>query len=517
MVTYSPLRVAAFTALLVLIIQKLPKILKLLRRTGLKALLLQKILNLSMRISYFRNQYIKKDNYVKESLQHMFLSSRDDPVQILPTEGQKSVLNKLKNWARRDDKLTNSGRISGTIYHSSSYLNEVAVEALKMFSFSNPLHPEVFPAVRQMESELVQMTINLLNGGSQVCGLLTNGGTESILLAVLAYREWGKKRGISEPEIIVPDTFHASVFKAGYYFGVSIISVKVDPLTRKVNPRDMRKQINSSTVAIFASAPNYTNGIIDPIEELGNLANLFLINFHVDACLGGFLLPFLQEAGFEVDKVDLRLKGITSLSSSLCKYGYCPKGVAVLMFTTPEMRRLAYFCLPDWSGGVYVTPTTTGSRPGLNSVAAWATLMSIGRSGYIKHTTEVVSSAQYIKNEASKIEGIEVVGDPLLTVIAFESRQFNIHAIGNAMTKIGNWGITHLQNPGGIHFQVTLANAHNAKLFVEDLRKAVLEVEIDPDAGQYETAALYGMIAETRDKNAVAEISKHFADCLFTA
>lgn len=517
MVTYSPLRIAAFTVLLVLLIQKLPKLLKLLRRTGLKNVLLQKFLNLSMKIPYFRNQYIKKDQYVRESLQHMFLSSRSDPVHTLPSEGQKSIITKLKTWAKRDEKLHNTGRISGTIYHNNPFFTDIGIESQKLFYLSNPLHPEVFPAVRQMESELVQITINLLNGGPKVCGILTNGGTESILLAVLSYREWGKKRGILEPEIIVPDTIHAAVFKAGYYFGVSIVTVAVDPVTRKVNPRDIRKQINSSTVAIFASAPNYTNGIIDPIEELANLASLFSINFHVDACLGGFLLPFMQEAGYEADKVDFRLKGVTSVSCNLCKYGYCPKGVSVLMFASSELRRLAYYCCPNWSGGVYVTPTTAGSRPGHNSVAAWSTLMSIGRSGYVQYTGEVIRAAQYIKAESLKIEGIEIVGDPQLTVIAFESRQYNIHAIGNAMTKIGNWGICHLQHPDGIHFQVTLANAHSAVHFVEDLRKAVLEVEIDPDAGHYETAALYGMIAETRDKNAVAEISKHFADCLFTA
>jgi sphinganine-1-phosphate aldolase len=187
------------------------------------------------------------------------------------------------------------------------------------------------------------------------------------------------------------------------------------------------------------------------------------------------------------------------------------------MFCNPELRRLAYFTCPDWSGGVYVTPTMPGSRAGVISAGAWAVLMSLGKEGYSKFTKEIIQAARFIKAEASKIEGVEIVADPLLSIVAFESRQFNIHAIGNAMTKIAGWGIVHLQNPDGIHFQVTLANAKNAGKFVEDLRKAVLEVEIDPEAEHYETAALYGMIAQTKDKRAVGEISKHFADCLFTA
>ena len=515
MVTYSPIRVGLFTAILVILIQKFPKLLQLLRRQGLKSIIQEKFHALSMKFSYFQNQFIKKDKYVRESLQHMFLSSRSDPVHSLPAEGQKSILTKLKFWSKRDEKFQTSGKISGVIYHTSASINETAIDAMRLFTFANPLHPEVFPAVRQMESEIVQITINLYHGCSKVVGLLTNGGSESNLLAVLAYREWGRLRGISEPEIIVPDTVHASVYKAGYYFGVSVITVKVDRDTRKVNPRDVRKQITSSTVAIFASAPNYANGMVDPLEELGNLANLFSINFHVDACFGSYLIPFLEDVGGE--KCDFRLKGITSISCDISKYGYTPKGAAVLMFSSSELRRLAYFTCPDWSGGIYVTPTMAGSRAGVVSAGTWAVIMSIGRSGYSEHTRSIINAARFIKTECSKIEGIEVVGEPQLSIIAFESSHFNIHAIGNAMTKIGSWGIVHLQHPNGIHFQVTLANVRSASNFVEDMRKAVLEVEIDPEAEHYETAALYGMIAQTKDKRAVGEISKHFADCLFTA
>ena len=166
---------------------------------------------------------------------------------------------------------------------------------------------------------------------------------------------------------------------------------------------------------------------------------------------------------------------------------------------------------------MYVTPTIAGSRPGILSVGAWATLMYMGRKGYIECTKAIMKAARYIKEEASKIEHIIVSGDPLMSIVAFESNTLNIHAIGNAMTKIGGWGIGPLQNPNGIHFAVTYANCHQAENFVEDLKKAVLEVEIDPEAEHYETAALYGMISETLDKTLVAEISKHFADCLFTA
>lgn len=517
MVAYSPFRVAAFTVLVVLLVQKIPRLWKLLRTKGIKTIFIHKFSRFLLKFSYFRNQYIKKDRYVKESLQHMFLSTREDPIHVLPENGINNVMQKIEHWAKRDMKFQYGGRISGSVYHGGDEINQIAINAMKHYTFANPLHPDVFPSVRQMESELVQITINLYHGSSQVCGLLTSGGTESLLLAVLAYREWGKLRGIDEPEIIAPDTIHAAVDKAAYYFGVTLIKVKVDQITRKVSPREIRKKISSSTVAILASAPNFPNGMIDPLEELGNLAQISNINFHIDACLGGFLLPFMEDAGFPIEKTDFRLNGVTSISCDLHKYGCTPKGVSVLMFSSPELRRLAYFCSPEWTGGLYVTPTMTGSRPGVLSAGSWAVLLSLGKKGYIEITKTVIKAARFIVEEVSKIENIKVVGEPELSVLCFESDTLNIHAIGNAMTKIGGWGISHVQNPNGIHYHMTYANAHTAESFVEDLRKAVMEVEIDPEAEHYETAALYGMVADTQDKSIVGDISKHFADCLFTA
>lgn len=517
MVHYSPLRVAALTAFVILVIQKIPKLYKLLKRKGLKTVLIQKISRFLLKFSYFRNQYIKKDQYVRESLQHLFLSTREDPILTLPLTGRTDIMKRLEHFARRDLKLQSKGRMSGAIYHGGEELNEIAINAMKLYTFANPLHPDLFPSVRQMESEIVQVTINLFHGNSEACGVVTSGGTESLIMACLAYREWGRKRGIEEPEIIVADTVHAALDKAAFYLGMILVQVKVEKDTRKLNPKEVRKRINSNTVAIFGSAPNFPNGIIDPLEMLGNLALLYGINFHIDACLGGYLHPFMEEAGFPIDFCDFRLKGVTSISCDVHKYGYTPKGISVVMYSSFELRRLQYFTAAEWTGGLYVTPTMAGSRPGALSVAAWAVLMSMGRSGYVNCAREVMKASRYIKEEASKIEHIKIVGDPLMSVIAFESDSLNIHAIGNTMSKIGGWGISFLQNPNGIHFCVTYANAGQAENFVEDLRKAVVEVEIDPEAEHYETAALYGMVAETADKSLIGDISKHFADCLFTA
>ena len=517
MVAYSSIRLAALTALAVLVLQRIPRIYKLICRKGLKTVIIQRLSRFLLKFSYFRSQYEKKDQYVRESMQHQFLSTRVDPVHTLPEQGLNDIMKKLQHFAQRDLKLQFGGRISGGIYHGGEELNEIAIAAMRLFTYTNPLHPDLFPSVRQMESELVQVTVNLFHGNSNTCGVLTSGGTESLLLAVLAYREWGRAKGIDEPEIIVPDTIHAALDKASHYFGVVLIKVKVDTQTRKLNPNEVRRYINSSTVAIFGSAPNFPNGVIDPLELLGNLALLYGINFHVDACLGGYLIPFMEEAGFPIDICDFRLKGVTSISCDLHKYGYTPKGVSVLMYSSQELRRFQYFCAPEFTGGMYVTPNMSGSRPGVLSVGAWAVVMSMGRKGYVECTRTIMRAARYIKEEAAKIENIRVVADPIMSVVAFESDTLNVHAIGNTMSKIGGWGVSHLQNPNGFHIAVTYANARQAENFIEDLRKAVLEVELDPEAKHYETAALYGMVAETPDKTLVGDISKHFADCLFTA
>ena len=519
MVIYSPWKVAAVTAVIVLLLQKLPRLYRLLRRKGIKTVVIQLLSRQLLKFGYFRNQFNEKDKYVRIKFQRLLLSSIEDPIVVLPEKGlgMSGVMERLERFANRDQKLQYGGRMSGSIYHGGEELTNIAISAMRLFTFANPLHADLFPAIRQMESELVQVTINLFHGNEEACGVLTSGGTESLLLAVLAYREWGRKRGIDEPEIIVPDTLHAAVDKGAHYFGVILIKVKVDKITRKVNPNDVRKQISSRTVAIFGSAPNFANGIIDPLELLGNLALVNGINFHIDACLGGYLHPFMEEAGYPIDICDFRIKGVTSISCDIHKYGYTPKGLSVLMYSSFELRRLQYFTATEWPGGLYVTPTMAGSRPGVLSAGGWAILMSMGRKGYVDCAREIMKAARFIKEEASKIEHIKVAGDPLMSVIAFESDTLNIHAIGNTMTKIRGWGISPLQNPRGIHFTLTYANCWQAESFIEDLRKAVIDVENNPEAKNYETAALYGMVAETPDKTLVGDIAKNFCDCLFTA
>ena len=301
-----------------------------------------------------------------------------------------SVQNKLAEWHDKETMRWKDGQVSGGVYLGDEAFAGFCSSVYSLFTHSNPLHPEVFPFVRKMESEIVSMTLNLFHGnksadGSAVdnktgnaevdvkeddyCGVVTSGGTESILMAMKAYRDRSistKKINfpIELPEIVVPSSAHAAFLKAANYLNIKIVSVPVDSTTFAADLKAMEAAITPRTVVIVGSAPSFPHGIIDPIAELSAIAARNNIGMHVDCCLGGFLCPFLAKAGFPVQPFDFRLSGVTSISADTHKYGYAPKGTSVLMYRTRKLRSYQYFVHSDWSGGIYASPSMPGSRPG---------------------------------------------------------------------------------------------------------------------------------------------------------
>eukprot|EP01052_Picozoa_sp_SAG31_P009213 SAG31_NODE_480_length_15108_cov_56.073423_2_plen_289_part_00 len=262
-----------------------------------------------------------------------------------------------------------------------------------MFNSSNLLYPEVFPGIRKFEAELVAMVISMLNGGEcGAVGLLSSGGTESILLAMLAYREQGRERGIERPEIIAAITAHPAVMKACHYFGLQLTKVPVDEKTLQLQPETVARHISRSTVAIYASAPTFTHGVVDPIKDLGALALRHKIGLHVDNCLGGFLLSYLGKIGRYKEIWDFRAPGVTSISCDLHKYGHTSKGVSVVAFREPSLRRLTLVPSVDGCEGLYITPTLQGSRAGGTIAQAWATVLATGDNGCAWATRARVAS-----------------------------------------------------------------------------------------------------------------------------
>ncbi|XP_020850191.1 sphingosine-1-phosphate lyase 1 isoform X1 [Phascolarctos cinereus] len=448
-----------------------------------------------------------------------FLKVDKEYVKNLPAEGLSTsdILERLKDYSALGNSHWQDGKVSGTVYSGDEKLTELLVKVYGDFAWSNPLHPEVFPGVRKMEAEIVRIVCTLFNGGPESCGCMTSGGTESILMACKAYRDLAYEKGIKSPEIVAPVSVHAAFEKAAHYFGMKLVRV---PLNKKmeVDVKAMRRAISRNTAMLVCSAPQYPHGVIDPIPEVAKLAVKYKIPFHVDACLGGFLIAFMQQAGYPLDQLfDFRVKGVTSISADTHKYGYAPKGSSVLLYSSKEYRRYQFFISPDWQGGIYASPNVAGSRPGGIIAACWATLMHMGENGYVEATKSIIRTARFLKSELEKIKGIFVFGNPQVSVIALGSHDFDIFRLSNLLTAKG-WNLNILQFPSSIHICITLLHTRPkvSMLFLKDVRESVTQIMKNPKARTTGMGAIYGMSQTVPDRKMVAELTEAFLDSLFT-
>jgi len=440
------------------------------------------------------------------------------PEQSIPAD---QILNLLEKWKNIETAKWKKGKVSGGIYHGGDELVDLCSKVYSYFALSNPLHADIFPYVRKMEAEVVRMTLSLFNGDEKTCGAMTSGGTESILMAIKSYRDWGRSKGIQNPNFVASESAHAAFDKASHYFGIEIRKAKMDQKTFKVDMNEVKRLIDKNTVALVGSAPQFGIGIIDPIEELGALALKHGIYVHVDACLGGFLLPFVEKLKYPLPLFDFRVPGVGTISADTHKYGYSPKGSSVVMFRSVALRQHMYFVAPDWPGGIYATPSTSGSRVGAVIAATWAALMANGEEGYMKCAQAIMTTAQKIAIGISKIPGLRVLGEPQLSVVAWatdpttpEGKKINIYMLSDAMAK-KEWTLNTLQHPGAMHICCTYMHRDLAETFLQDLSDSVQDVSEHPEKYKNGHAAIYGL-AETIDNvNMVNTIAKGYLDALY--
>lgn len=287
--------------------------------------------------------------------------------------------------------------------------------------------------------------------------------------------------------------------------------LQVDPNTYAVNPGALAAAINSNTICIVGSCPQYPHGVMDDIAALSELAVRHEIGLHVDACLGGFLVPFMEQAGFPLPLFDFRLPGVTAISVDTHKYGYTYKGSSVVLYREVELFYHQITSTTEWAGGIYASPTLAGSRPGANIAVTWAALMSFGRDGYIQATSEVIKGARYLIAGLEKIEGVRVMGQPRVSCVAWNSDQFNIYNMSTDLTKKG-WNLAVLQFPAGIH--IALTRRHMAPGVIDqllcDIRESAALQRTRPQEKPSGAAAMYGMAAQIPDRSIVDDISKEF-------
>ncbi|NP_001082938.1 sphingosine-1-phosphate lyase 1 [Danio rerio] len=490
----------------------------------------QESLTSRVKKQFFR--IIRKIPFIGASIQNQLNKALDDMsmslctlkegmsyTKLLPAQGltHKQLLDKIREYETLSEVNWAKGKVSGAVYWGDEKLTDLLVKVYGEFAWTNPLHPDIFPGVRKMEAEVVRMTCALFNGGPDSCGTVTSGGTESILMACKAYRDMAHERGIKHPEIIAPISVHAAFDKAAHYFGMKLIHVPLDNKTMKVDVKAMRRAITKNTAMLVCSAPQFPHGIMDPVEEVAKLAVKYNIPFHVDACLGGFLIVFMEKAGFKLAPFDFRVKGVTSISADTHKYGYAPKGSSVVLYSNRKFRHYQYFVAPDWQGGIYASPSMAGSRPGGIIAACWATMMHMGEKGYVEATRKVVETTRKIKTGIRKIDGVFVFGDPEVSVVALGSDDFDIFRLSNALTSKG-WNLNTLQFPSSIHICVTMLHTQSgvAEQFISDVKKEVAIIMKNPKEKTTGMGAIYGMAQSIPDRSMVTEVSQGFLDCLYS-
>lgn len=435
----------------------------------------------------------------------------------LPQKGTSTeeVLNKLQAH-RGEDVDWKSGRTFSLVYYAGEQVMQLLHDAYSMFMAENGLSPMAFPSLRDMENEVVAMTANMLHGGDAAAGSMTSGGTESIFMAMKTARQWARKHRpeIAKPKIVAPVSAHPAFVKSAHYLDMQI---ELTPLRGdwRADPEAMRAAINEDTVILVGSAICYPYGVVDPIEEIATLADEHGILMHVDACLGGFMLPFVSKLGYEVPIWDFRARGVTSISADVHKYGYAAKGASTVTYRDAELRKLQFYAYPDWPGGIYVTPTMAGARPGGAVAAAWAVMHHLGEEGYVKLAKVAMDATNRIRAGIESIAGLRVMGNPQMTVLAFDSDEVDMFAVGSKMDARG-WHLDRNQFPSALHIMVTPAHAEVADQLIEDLRLATEEARREPAGAAEGMAAIYGAAAAMPDRGAVSEFAIAFMDSLYT-
>ncbi|KAJ8681783.1 hypothetical protein QAD02_017575 [Eretmocerus hayati] len=393
----------------------------------------------------------------------------------------KEIVKLVERHISLGDFDWDKGRVSGCVYHANTELKKLITEVYGMASYTNPLHPDVFPGICKMEAEIVRMVCRLFGGNDETCGSMTSGGTESILLACKAYRDYAREtKGITKPEMVIPVTAHAAFDKAAQYLRIKVRYVPINPDSYTVSIAAIRRAINGNTIMLACSVPNFPYGTMDNVEAIAHLGEKYNIPVHVDACLGGFLVCFMKAAGYPLPEFDFRLKGVTSISADTHKYGYAPKGTSLILYRNKKFRHHQYTITTDWLGGLYGSPTVNGSRAGGLIAACWATMMYYGFDGYVEATRKVIDTAKFIEQELRQMDGIYVMGSPATSVIAFASSDFHIFNLCDGLHEKG-WSLNTLQFPSAIHICVTHVHTQPgvAQQFVNDVKSELAKMMKD--------------------------------------
>jgi glutamate/tyrosine decarboxylase-like PLP-dependent enzyme len=404
----------------------------------------------------------------------------------IPQKGlSKDALFATMESYRANDMNWRDGRTWAYIYDPGPEAEEVIKRAYMMFLTENGLDPTVFPSLMRFENEVVAMAAAHLNGDAEVAGNFTSGGTESILLAVKTARDYAraKKPHIREPEIILPLTAHAAFQKAAHYLCVKPVLVPIDDTTFKADPEAVRRAITPNTILLVGSAVSYAHGVVDPIRDLGRIALDHDLLLHVDACMGGFLLPYFRRLGAPVPDFDFSVPGVTSISMDLHKYAFAAKGASTVLYRNKELRKHQLYACAQWMGYTVINTTVQSSKSGGPVAAAWAVLNFIGDAGYLEIARQVLDATRRIADGIEHIDGLRLLGRPEMNLVAFTSDTVSVFHVIDEM-KARGWYIQPQlgfhSSKENIHLSINPASVKWVDAMLADLRECVEKAKAMP-------------------------------------
>ena len=393
-------------------------------------------------------------------------------MKTLPAQGATldGVMAQLRALQVRDGDYHNA-RTWGLIYNAGPDVDEVLRTAAAHTLLENALNPFVFPSLKEMQRDIVAMSTGLLHGGVDAGGTVTSGGTESIFMAVKTARDKGRaERGIERARMVLPYTAHPAFIKAAELLAVDWVHM---PLGEDLRTRaeDLAPLIDDRTVLCVGSAPAYPFGMVDPIPEMSAVAAAARVPFHVDACLGGFMLPWLEKLGRPVTPWDFRVAGVTSISADIHKYGYGIKGASVLLHRPKDNLRHQVFQFGDWPGGTYGSQGFQGTKPAAPIAAAWAVMHYLGEDGYLRLARQALDAADRLIAGVNAIDGLHIWGAPEMTVAAIGSRDRDIMAVGDGLNARA-WHFDRQDKPPALHLMASPRHALVVDEFLRDLAEA---------------------------------------------
>ncbi len=420
-----------------------------------------------------------------------------DDVLAIPEQGRahEEVLADI-DAARHDDADWQAGRTFSLVYYAGPEHTAFLKQAHQRLFSENGLNPLAFGSLRKFEAEVVRMTATMLNGGPEVAGTMTSGGSESIMMAMKTYRTWARaEKGEHTPNVVAPVTLHPAFDKACHYFDIEL---RKAPLlaSGEVDVEALQALADDHTIAAVVSAPNYPNGVIDDVTAVGAWAAERGIGLHVDGCLGGFILPWVEALGHDIRPFDFRVEGVTSMSADVHKYGFAAKGASVVLYRDADLRRHQFFAATGWPGGLYVSPTAAGTRPGGSIAAAWAAMQAMGRDGYLAIAERSMQAALRMRADIEAVDGLAIVGEPKATVHAWQSTSddLDVYAVADALEARG-WHLNRQIRPSSVHAIVGPRHMELVDEWAADVKAAADEVRGRPELSGQGQAAMYGMMA----------------------